>query len=108
MPTRKRHLPVSSAQPGMVLGYRAVAPEHGVLRLSLPAGHVLTADTIEQLIKHRCEYVCIEEEDERSDEERAAEALRHELRLAHIFSPAHFSDPAIDGLFHAVLAYRRS
>lgn len=104
---RLRYLPLPEVTAGMVLGRQLVLTEHGVIRFSLPAGHALTEANLRQLAVHQAEFVCIQEEDTRTDEERESDWLAHEKRLACIFRSADMSDPAVSGLYKAVLAYRR-
>ena len=108
MDYRVRYLPLSEVTEGMVLGAQVVLAERGVVRFSLPAGHSLTDANLRQLAIHHAEFVCIREEERRSDEERAQAVAAHERRLAHIFRSADLGDPTLTGLYNAVLAYRRS
>lgn len=108
MSIRLRYLPLPEVTEGMVLGRQLVLCEHGVIRFSLPAGHALTEANLRQLAVHQAEFVCIGEEDGRSEEVRAREWAAHEARLARIFRAADLDDPALAGLYQAVLAYRRS
>lgn len=108
MNIRLRYLPLPEVKEGMALGRQLVLCEHGVIRFSLPAGHALTETNLRQLALHQAEFVCIREEDSRSEEEREQEWAAHEARLARIFRAADLDDPAVAGLYQAVLAYRRS
>lgn len=105
---RLRYLPLPEVTEDMVLGAPVALVEHGVIRFSLPAGHALTEANVRQLAVHRAEYVCIRDDDPRSDEEREREWAAAEQRLDHIFRKADLDDPALAGLYQAVLAYRRS
>lgn len=105
---RLRYLPLPEVAEGMMLGTQLVLADHGVIRFSLPAGHALTEANLRQLAVHQAEFVCIQEEDKRSDAEREREWAVQEQRLAHIFRAADMGEPAVAGLYQAVLAYRRS
>lgn len=105
---RLRYLPLPETTEGMVLGTQLVVAEHGVVRFSLPAEHALTEANLRQLAAHRAEFLCIREEDGRSEEERQKEWEMREQRLARIFRAADLGQPAVAGLYQAVLAYRRS
>lgn len=108
MSHRLRYLPLPEVNEGMVLGTQLVVAEHGVIRFSLPAGHALTEANLRQLAIHQAEFVCIQEEDARTDDEREREWAAHEERLARIFRSADMNDPAVAGLYNAVLAYRKT
>lgn len=105
---RLRYLPLPEVTEGMVLGAQLVVAEQGVVRFSLPAEHALTEANLRQLAVRQAEFVCIREEDSRSDEDREKEWAVHEMRLARIFRAADLDEPAMAGLYNAVLAYRRS
>jgi hypothetical protein len=105
---RLRYLQLPDVSEGMVLGAPLVLmADNGVISLTLPAGHVLNESTLRQLHVRHAEFVCIQVEDERSDEERAAEVEQAEARLKRIFRGADLSRPAVAGLYEALLAYRR-
>lgn len=106
-PQRIRYLPLEQAMPGMVLGAPVVLMERGVIRYSLPVNHELTEGNLEQLSAHRCEVVCITEDDERDDVQREIDFLRETARVDRIFALAERDSPIIRDLYQAVLAYRR-
>lgn len=108
MNKRLRYLPLSDVAEGMVLGSTLTLAEHGVSNFSLPAGTLLTESNIRQIALRHGEFVCVEEDDPREDEERAAEWIAATARLDRIFVNADRSNPAVAGLYEAVLAYRRS
>ena len=108
MSTRLRYLPLHEATEGMLLGAPLMLAEHGVITFSLPAGHELTASNLQQMNVHHAEFVCIQEEDERSNEEREAAWRKSEERLQHIFRAADLEKPAVARLYQAVLAFRRA
>lgn len=105
---RLRYLPLPEVAAGMLLGAPLIVANQGVIRFTLPAGHALTEANLRQLAVHQAEFVCVQEEDDRSDQEREKEWGVHEQRLAHIFRAANFDEPALAGLYNAVLAYRKS
>lgn len=105
---RLRCLPLPEVAEGMVLGAPLVVVERGVVRFSLPAGHVLTENNLRQLVVRQAEVVCVKEDDNRSDQEREAEWSGLERRLGRIFSAAPMGEPAVAALYNAVLVYRRS
>lgn len=100
------YLPLSEVVEGMILGAPLTIAEHGVVNFFLPAGHELTESNIRQIALRHGEFLCILEDDPRSDEECVAARRATEQRLAQIFSLADRSRPAIAGLHAAVLAYR--
>jgi hypothetical protein len=108
METRLRYLPISDVSEGMVLGAQLVLSEHGISNFSLPAGHALTETNLRQIAIRHAEFVCVQVQDERSEEERNAEWKIAETRLRHVFRAADLHDPVISRLYEAVLAFRRS
>lgn len=108
MVTRLRCLPFSSIDQGMVLGAPLTVPEQGVVSFVLPAGHELTESNLRQMAIRQAEYACVCEEDSRSDEIREMEWAASEKRLQEIFRLADLSQPALAGLYGAVLRLRKS
>ena len=106
MRTRTQYIPIEEAESGMVLGAPAVVSQHGMVRYSLPAGHVLTEDNLRQLKAHQAEFVFIAIPDTRSDEQVAVDAALAARRTMEIFAGADLSDPTMAYLFDYVLAYR--
>lgn len=106
MRTRTHYIPLSEAEAGMVLGATVNVVNRGVLRFSLPAGHLLTSDNLHQLVTHRAEYLFIAEPDTRSDEEVAVDAALAARRVMKIFAGADVTDPTMAALFDQVLGYR--
>lgn len=102
-----RYLPIADAQEGMTLGAPVVLGSHGVSNFTLATGHVLTDSNIHQMAVRNAEFICVQEEDTRSDEERAAEWAVEEMRLEHIFRGANSASPAMARLRDAIYAYRR-
>lgn len=103
---RTRYLPCSEAEAGMRLGAPVKVVNHGRLRFSLPSGHTLTTDNLNQLRAHRAEFIFIEEPDDRSDEQVATDAALAAHRVLHIFAGASLGDPTMAALFDQVLTYR--
>ncbi|WP_306603316.1 hypothetical protein [Azonexus sp.] len=106
MKQRLRYLPLSDIEEGMVLGAGLTISVNGVTNFTLPAGHALTESNIRQIALRHGEFVCIAEEDTRSDEAYAADLAITRCRLEQIFSRADLAQPSIAGLYAAVLAYR--
>lgn len=104
---RCRYLPTQEVTEGMVLYAPLRIAKNGVLRFSLPKDHELTADNLRQLGIHQAEFVPIRIEDERSEEKQIREYALQEARLNQIFSAADMTQPAIAGLFNALLVYRK-
>lgn len=106
MATRIRYLPIEDVTPGMLLGAPLVVAEMGVTTFTLPAGHQLTDSNLAQLAQRNAEWACVEEEDQRSDDERAAELQATREHLDGLFGQAERGKPAIAALYEAVLRYR--
>lgn len=101
-----RTICIEEAQPGMVLGSTALAVEKGLLGLKFPPGMVLTADSIAQLVAHHAEYLDIEEEDTRTDTERAAAREAIERELQDILKGCALQHPAVSALVAQLVDYR--
>lgn len=108
MDLRQRYLPLFNLSAGMVLAKPLVLIERGRVTLRLPAGHVLTEASLEQLAAHHAEYACIREEDTRSEAERQADWAQQEARQARVFQFADLDSPDIRAFYQALLAYRKS
>lgn len=106
MATRIRYLPIEDVTSGMVLGAPLVVAEMGVTTFTLPAGHQLTDSNLAQLAQRNAEWACVEEEDGRSDNERATDLQATRDHLDSLFGQAERSQPAIAALYEAVLRYR--
>lgn len=89
-----------------MLGAPVSVANRGVLRFSLPAGHVLTEDNLQQLRVHRAEYIFVAEPDGRTDEQVAVDAALSARRVMEIFSGADLTDPTTAALFDQVLSFR--
>ena len=108
MNLRRRYLPLTELQPDMVLAKPLVLSERGRVTLRLPAGHVLTEASLEQLEAHHAEYACIDTEDTRTEIEQNEAWQQQEIRLAQIFQFADLTKPEIRSFYNALLAYRKS
>lgn len=106
MKTRRQYIPFTDIEPGMVLGETVQVVERGLLSMVLPPGHQLTADNINQLHAHHAEYICIDQPDERSDEQIALDTKQAALRVQEIFRDCKLDDPTLLSLFDQVMAYR--
>lgn len=106
MRTRQRFVPILEAQAGMLLSTPCNIVEHGYLSLSLPAGHTLTQENLSQLVAHHADYICITQDDTRSDEQVAVDAALSARRVMQIFDGADLTDPNMAALFDQVLGYR--
>jgi hypothetical protein len=108
MGSRVRHLyvPMEHIREGMVLGDSIQVSHHGYLSLTLPAGHALTDENIEQLGIHHAEFIPIDQKDQRSDEGVAVDVAQAVGRVLSIFEGVDLTDPAMAAFFDQVLAYR--
>lgn len=104
--SRQHYLPITEAEPGMVLFAPADAVRGGSVSFSLPAGHTLTEDNVHQLKAHDVEYIYISEPDTRSAEQVALDTARVAGKVLRIFHGADLSDPVTAALFEQVLGYR--
>lgn len=103
-----RYLPLPDVTEGMVLGTPLILTEKGVISFSLPEGHLLTETNLQQMKVRNAEFVCVREEDTRSDEGRADAWAQAEARLQRIFRSADLRQPVMANLYEAVRAYRRT
>jgi hypothetical protein len=106
MRTRHHFIPIDDAQVGMVLSQPASVVDHGFLNLTLPAGHTLTQENLNQLIAHHAEFIFIDRSDSRSDQEVALDAAEAARRIMQIFSGVDLSEPNMMAFFDQILAYR--
>jgi hypothetical protein len=106
MRTRHHYIPIVEAKDGMVLGAPANAVSGGSVGFSLPAGHALTEENLNQLLAHRVEFIFVLMPDTRSDEQVAIDAAMAARRIIKIFEAADFSDANTAALFDQVLGYR--
>lgn len=104
--TRPHYIPIEEATVGMVLCAPTIISQHGIVRYSLPSGHPLTEDNLDQLRAHQAEYLFIATPDMRSDEQVAVDAALAARRVMEIFAGADLEDPTMAMLFDQVLAYR--
>ena len=105
---RIRHLviPMEQAQAGMVLGQPLEVVFRRVLGLTLPVGHTLTEENLHQLRVHHAEFICIDQADNRSDEQVAIDAAQAPHRVMALFEGADLSEPHMAAFFDQILAYR--
>jgi hypothetical protein len=106
MRTRLSYIPISDAQEGMVLGAPLSVVYRGMLSLTFPDGHALTEENLHQLSAHFAEFMCIEQADERSDEQVAIDAAAAAHRVMEIFDGVDMSNPTMASLFDQVLVFR--
>lgn len=107
MRQRLRYLPLPEVSAGMVLGAPLALADHGVTNFTLPAGHELTEGSLRQIASRHGEFVCVLEEDQRSEAECQADREREMKRLEQVFAHADLSPhSALASLYAAVLAYR--
>ena len=103
---RTRYVALEDVVAGMTLGAPVSLACSGLLRVSLPADHVLTDDNLRQLSVYGCEFVTVVEEDHRSDEQVAEDAALAARRTLEIFSGADLGKPFMARLFDQVLSHR--
>ena len=105
---RIRHLviPMEQAQAGMVLGRPLEVVFRRVLGLTLPVGHTLTEENLHQLSVHHAEFICIDQADNRSDEQVAIDAAQAAHSVMALFEGADLSEPHMAAFFDQILAYR--
>ena len=108
MKTRRQYIPVTEVEPGMVLGETVQVVERGLLSMVLPPGHPLTPDNVNQLNAHHAEFICIDQPDDRSDEQIALDTEQAAHRVQEIFKDCNMDDPTLLALFDKVMAYRNS
>ncbi|MDR2365133.1 MAG: hypothetical protein LBD68_04660 [Zoogloeaceae bacterium] len=106
MAIRQIYLPLFSVRAGMTLARSAVITERQVTVLMLPAGHELTENNLAQLRAHHADYLCIAEEDARSDVLRAQNIATQSARIDRIFCNADPEHPETRAFCDAVRAYR--
>ena len=108
MRTRILYIPISEAEVGMTLSAPLNVVHRGRLNFTLPVGHVLTEENLQQLSAHFAEFMCVVQPDTRSDEVFAAEYALAVGRVTQIFEGADLSDPTMATLFKQVLGFRTS
>ena len=108
MKTRRQYIPVTEIEPGMVLGETVQVVERGLLSMALQPGHLLTPDNVSQLNAHHAEFICIDQPDDRSDEQIALDTEQAAHRVQEIFKDCNMDDPTLLALFDQVMAYRNS
>jgi hypothetical protein len=105
MKTRPRYITLSEAEAGMELAAPLSTISHGILNLTLPAGHILTHNSLQQLHAHKAEFMFIVEPESRPSEQIAIEAAEAAHRVMEIFAGADLSDPAMATLFNQILIF---
>lgn len=103
---RLRYLPFDEIEAGMVVGQPVNITDRNILRLHLPAGHLLTEGNLRQLYANGAEFICIALPETRSDEQIAGDAAAAARRTLRIFEDADISEPNMAALFDRVLGYR--
>lgn len=103
---RPRYITMIEAVPGMVLAEPLCITNHGALSMSLPSGHTLTRDSLQQLRAHRAEFMFIKEPDVRPSAQISIDAARAAHCIMDIFQKADLSDQTMASLFDQVLIYR--
>jgi hypothetical protein len=106
MKTRHHFLPIEAAQVGMVLCEPVQIAERGFLSMTLPAGHTLTQENLNQLNAHHAEFINVDLPDERSDEQVAVDVALSARRVMEIFGGADLTEPHMAAFFDQVLTYR--
>jgi hypothetical protein len=104
---RIHYIPINKVEPGMILGAHLVLTQNGVMRFNILQGHTLTGPLLDQLRSHHAEIVCVEEPDDRSQQQREADWLHDENTLKQVFQQADLHNHLIKNLYDSVLAYRR-
>jgi hypothetical protein len=105
MKTRPRYITLIEAEAGMELAAPLSTVNNGRLGLTLPAGHILTIDSLQQLQAHKAEFMFVVEVDERPSEQIAVEAAQAAHRVMEIFAGADLSEPAMATLFNQILIF---
>jgi hypothetical protein len=105
MRTRPRYITLIEAEAGMELAAPLSTVSHGILSLKLPAGHILTHDSLQQLHAHKAESIFIVEPDTRPSGQIAIKAAEAAHRVMEIFAGADLSDPAMATLFNQILIF---
>lgn len=106
MRTRHHFLPIEQAQVGMQLCEPLQIAEHGLLSMTLPAGHTLTQENLAQLTAHHAEFLDVLLPDMRSEEQVAVDAALAARRTMAIFEGTDLTEPTMAAFFDQVLAYR--
>lgn len=106
MRVRHRYMPIGAADVGMVLGAPVSVVERGILSLTLPVGHALTEENLQQLNARHAEFIFVDEPDTRTDEQVGEDAASAAGRVMHLFEGVDLTDPNMAALFDQVLLYR--
>jgi hypothetical protein len=105
MRTRTHYLPIEDASAGMLLADAARDPFQMPL---LPAGSILNAENLQQLLAHGVDFLCITVADERSDADIAVQTEEATRCVTGIFAAADLTEPVMAALFNQILLYRSS
>lgn len=105
MRTRPRYITLMEAEVGMELAAPLTTVSNGRLGMTLPTGHVLSNESLEQLHAHKAEFMFVVELDERTSEQIAVEAAEAAHRVMDIFAGADLSEPAMATLFNQILIF---
>lgn len=108
MKTRLLYLPLESVRVGMVLGSESCSVRGGAESFSLPKGHCLTEENLNQMQAHSVECVTVLQPDLRSDQAVADDMAMSARQLLLVFQGANLGDAAMSSLFEEVLAFRVS
>ncbi|MDD5296140.1 MAG: hypothetical protein PHU46_04435 [Rhodocyclaceae bacterium] len=103
---RTRYLPLHEAAPGMILAEPVQSVKNRLLVYSVAAGLVLTEESIAQFEVHGIQFIAVQEEDFRKDEEVAVEVALAARRAIQIFADADLTDPVMASFFDQILLYR--
>ena len=100
--TRVKSIPLSLAMPGMVLARDVLNPQGQIL---VQAEADLSESSISGLLRKNISHICVYQQDDRSEEELAAERIKVTARIDELF---HGTDQdGIMGVLHQmILEYR--
>lgn len=108
MRTRRKYIPITEIEPGMLQGETVQVVQRGLLSMVLPPGHSLTPDNVHQLNANHAEFICIDQPDERSDDQIAQDTEQAAHRVQELFKDCNLDAPTLLALFNQVMAYRTS
>lgn len=92
----------------MVLAKPLMVVDRGMLSEGLPAGHVLTQDSLAKLATRHAEMACVQWADPRTTEQKREQLAREQARLAEIFREANLQHAPTLMLYRALLDFRAS
>lgn len=105
MEIRHDFIATFEAEPGMRLA-RPLTKVFNQRLFSLPAGTELTEDLIRQMSVRGVHCLVVERPDPRDAAQLEQDRTRVESDIRRIFARADLSQPAVAGLYEAVLSYR--